>query len=175
MTSEVIEGRAHRFGDYQARGSKPPDMYTKIFPSTLRRTYGPSALPTVTNKSGAMVVLPLHAQCCFKGAFALLIPLGREIASVGFSGCLTAFECERERIAILPHSALQWYWTMRSPGGIDASLEGLRGRQHSPQEVCYSKEHAYRVNLSATRYEFPRMKLLGCSELSGVTSALPSP
>ena len=26
------------------------------------------------------------------------------------------------------HSALQGYWTMRSPGGMDPSLEGPRGR-----------------------------------------------
>ena len=55
------------------------------------------------NEGGATVVLPLHAQCCFKGLTALLIPLGREIASVGFSDCLTAFEGERERIAVRPH------------------------------------------------------------------------
>ena len=41
---------------------------------------------------------------------------------------------------------------MHSPGGIDASLEGSRGRQRSRQ-VCHFKEQVYRVNLIATRYK----------------------
>ena len=49
------------------------------------------------------------------------------------------------------YSALQWYWTIRSPGGMDASLEGPRGSEWSPsQEVRQDKEQANRANLTAT-------------------------
>ena len=50
-------------------------------------------------------------------------------------------------------------WTMEPLGGIDALLEGLRGRQRSPQ-VGHSKEHAYMVNLSAARYRHQHPKYL---------------
>ena len=49
-------------------------------------------------------------------------------------------------------SALQRYWTGRSPGGMEPSLERSRGGNRCRQAWHSEEQEAHRVNLTATRY-----------------------